>query len=329
VHRRSPLFLSAVMALTSLAATGVPAMGAAGSDTPEAAVNAVLDAIVARHWAALGPLVCPAERDAFLQQYDLTQAFGGDGVDARPLADTMAITIDGRDVHQVSDAGDRASVHVGGTLRITVGADAEHAFVVQTLKATGQPTDDASVQSYQGFLTDALAEYADLDVEARVDRQPDGRWLLCDDLSGDTADASPDASLDPNASPEPITDPLCGLMTVDELDALSPLVFVTATPTTDGCTYDSGTDASGSFYSVIVFLQDGELSFLKEVWTDGQDVQVAGKDAWATQTATWVDLGDRVLEIHPVLLGTDGAAQVDVIKLATDIGDIVVPRLPS
>jgi len=236
----------------------------------------------------------------------------------------MTLTIDGRDVHQVSVSGDTASVHVGGTLRIAVDTIAAHDWVVASLYAAGQPTDQESVDQFLGFLTASFQEGTPIDVNAEVDRGKNGQWLLCDDLSGD----SPDASFDPNASPEPITDPLCDLMTVQELDGLSPLVFTSASPTTDGCTYDSDHDASGSFYSVSVYLQDGQLSFLKEVWTDGKDVQVAGKDAWATQTATWVDLGDRVLAIQPVLLGSGDAEQVDAITLATAIGEIVVPRLP-
>jgi len=316
------VLLSAVLAVALTVMPGLATLVVRAADTPDGAVNAVLDTFISKQFDLLGPLVCEEKREEIIAEFDLRSLFGGEGVDAQPLVDAMTLSIDDRSVGVLSEDGDTASVQIGGTLRMVIDDAAARAWAKATLEAIGQPADDASIEAYMGFFT-LMVEGTPIDATVEVVRT-DGQWLMCDDLES----GEPEESYDPNATAPPAVNPLCGLMTVEELNTLSPLVFALVTPTDGGCTYDPDYEATGSFYSVSIYLQEGELSFLKEVWPDGQDLTIAGKEAWGTETATWVDIGDGIIAIQPVIFASGDDEQVDVIALATAIGEIIVPRLP-
>jgi hypothetical protein len=291
------------------------------ADTPVAAVDAVLDAIVAKDLEASAPLVCEEKRDEVVGAFDLATLYGASGPDAGTLVDALRLSIEGRAVTELSQVEDTASVQVEGTLVAGVDETTARAWVGRALQLAGQPTDDASVD---GFLADFLAVLAaGTDLTSTVDVvRRDGDWQLCDDLGPALADVS----FDPGASLAPPVDPLCDTMTVEELDAATGLAFVTATPFDHGCSWDS--DLAAEYYNVSIHLDQGDLAFIKEVWTGGRDLEVGGKPAWATRNGTWVDLGDGLLTIMPYLEGAPSTASLDPIAIAKTVGDIVVPRLP-
>ena len=71
MRRRTPLLLSAALAMTVSLMPGLAPLVARAADTPDGAVNAVLDAIVSKQWDAIGPLVCEAKREEVAAQFDL------------------------------------------------------------------------------------------------------------------------------------------------------------------------------------------------------------------------------------------------------------------
>ncbi len=314
--RRSSLLLSAMLVVSASLAAGLTAQAA---DTPEGAVDALLDTILAKDWDGLAPLVCEAKRDEVAAQFDLTQVYGGEGIDAGPLVDAMALRIDGRAVSLLSEVEGTASVQLRGTLHIAVDAAVAREWVRQSLEATGQPTDDTTVEQFLAFFLESMEEGSDLTSTVDVTREA-GDWRVCDDLVDD-----PGASFDPGASLPPPVDPLCDLMTPAELNAATGLLFVSATPYDGGCSWDS--DAADEYYNVSIYREDGDLEFIKQVWTDGQDVTIGGMPAWATPDGTWVDLGNGLLTIMPYLDGAASTASVDPVAFARTVGDIVVARL--
>lgn len=325
MRRRPSVLVSASLALALSILPGVASQAVRAADSPEGAVNAVLDLLVAKEFDQMGPLVCEERREEILESLDLAQSMGGDGVDAQPLVDAMTLSIEGRSVSTLSEEGDEASVELLGTLVVTFDEAAAREWVRAALEATGQPTDDASVDQYLRTLVDAFSSGVPIDTQADVVRV-DGEWLLCDDFQGED---DPDPSFDPDASFEPIENALCDLMTIEEINTLSPLVFATTVPTSDGCSWDSDFDATGAYYGLAIYLQEGTLSELAEVWGDGQELTIAGRPAWGNETATWVDIGDgELLAIQPVLFGAPDADQIDVVEFAAAAGEIVVPRLP-
>lgn len=321
MRRRSPLLLSAALVIACSLVPGLAPLVARAADTPDGAVNAVLDTIVSKQWDQIGPLVCEAKRDEVAAQFDLSAAFSGDGIDAAPLVDAMTLTIDDRAVTVLSELEDSASVEISGLLRITVDEAVAREWVRQTLGAAGQPTDDATIDQFMGFFLSSMDEGTDLTSTVDVIRE-NGGWLLCDDLEEDV----PDESFDPDASLPPAVGALCEFMTVEELNTATGLAFVSTTPFDGGCSWDS--DLSAEYYNVSLYQEDGELDFIKEVWTDGQELTIGGKPAWGTVNGTWVDLGDGLLTIMPYLDGAPSTESLDVIAFSQTIGDIVVPRIP-
>lgn len=319
--RRPSSLLSWATGLVVMVATALGPASASAADSPEGAANAVLDAFVAKQWDRLPPLVCEAKRDDVVGQLDLSLAFGGEGLDPAPLLAGLTIAIDGRKVTLVAEDGDRATVDIQGTQRITVEEAAAREWVRQTLAQIGQATDEAAVEEYLGYFLDSFQEPVDLATTADVVRQ-DGQWLLCDDL----VEYVPDETLDPLASIAPAVDPLCDTMTVEELNAASGLAFVSSSPLDGGCSWDSDLE-SEDYFNVSIYREDGELQFIKDVWTDGKDVTIAGKPAWVTDFGTWVQLEGGLLTIMPYLTGPSAEA-ITAIDLASRVGEIVVPRIP-
>jgi hypothetical protein len=233
----------------------------------------------------------------------------------------MTFTIDGRDVSLLSEEGDTASVQMSGTLRVTIDETLARDWMKSLLEEVGQPTDDATVDTFLAEMTADMAEGEDLTATVEVIRE-NGEWLVCDDLSGE----EPSETFDPGASLPPVEDALCDLMTIEEANTATGLSFVTTTPYSGGCSWDSDI-MSDDYYSVSIYREDGDLEFIKGVW-EGEDVTIGGRPAWTTDNGTWVDLGDGLLVVMPWLLSDGAQETIDGRDLAIKVGEIVVPRLP-
>ncbi|MFN8620994.1 MAG: hypothetical protein U0869_09655 [Chloroflexota bacterium] len=312
---------SVVLAVVAAASGALVPLAASAADTPEGAVNEVLDAYVAKQFDRIGPLVCDAHRDAIVGQLDLAQAFGDEGVDPAPLIDGLTIAIDGRSVRQASEDGDRAAVDVTGTVRISVDEAAARAWVGNTLTVLGQETSPAQVDEYLGYFVDSLEAPQDLTSTVSVVREG-GTWRLCDDLQGGQALGS----FDPGASPATAIDPLCDTMTIEELDAASGLAFTTATALDGGCSWDPDL-AAADYFNVSIYRANGDLQLVKDAWPAGADATIAGHAAWTSDMGTWVQLDDGLLTIMPYLTGST-VELISPVELALRVGELVVPRLP-
>jgi hypothetical protein len=312
--------VTAALAMVCSALMVMAPVAVRAADTPDGAVIAVLDTVVAKDWDGIAPLVCEEKREEVAETFNLESSFSSDGVDAGALVDAMSLSIPDRSVTVLSEVGDTATVEMAGTLMIAVDRDGARDWIRQTLEATEQPTDDATVEQYLDFFIASLEEGEDISATVDVVRE-NGAWLLCDDMIGE----DPGESFDPGASAPPVENPLCDLMTIEELNAATGLAFVSTSPYTDGCTWDSDFDTE--YYNVSVYREEGELDFIKQVWTDGQDLTIAGLPAWATDLGTWVDLGDGLLNILPYLEGAPSTEALDPIAFAQTVGEIVVPRL--
>ena len=310
------MLVSAGLALTMTVVPGLEPLVARGAGTPDGAVNALLDVVIAKQFDQIGPLVCESRRDELIAEFDLVRAFSSDGIDAQPLVDAMTLTVDGRDVSVVSEEGDDSTVHVDGTLRIAVDENAAKEWLRTSLEALGQSADDATIDQ---FLSSIMGRLGNIPVSSDVDVvREDGQWLVCDRLQGDLPGETFDAA-GGLAS--------CDLITADELNTLSAMVFAPPTLDAGWCSYNA-LDATNDFYSVILRLEDGDLESVKAAFPDGADATIAGLPAWGSSAATWVDIGDQLLVVQPLLMGAD-SAEVDPIAFAAAIANIAIPRLHS
>jgi hypothetical protein len=150
---------------------------------PVAAVNAFLDALVAKQWDRLPALACATKRAGVVEQ---SQLFGA--AELKPLVDAMTIEIADRDVTLgsaiVSGVPWRASivgalVDVAGQLSVQVPEDAVRALVV-ALGAAGASFDPGQVDEFMTGLPAYLRSMAIASPIAVMYRG--GGWLVCSDV---------------------------------------------------------------------------------------------------------------------------------------------------
>jgi hypothetical protein len=310
--RRSPLLVLALLIAGRLPGAG----GAAAAGTPVGAVDALLDAIVARDAAAIEAVACDGFGVTVADALDPIRGLGAaDGADGMALAAAVMLRIDDRAVAVVEEAADTATVSVAGRLHAAVDPEIARTWVAGRLEAAGQPTDEASVDASLDAFLAALAVGRDLATTADVVRT-DGDWRVCGGLSVATP-----------GEPTAVRADLCALASIDEIVAASGLPVTEAWASEDACTWADATATTEPF-SITVLLLDGELEPLQGVWKPGRDLEIAGQSTWATRNGTWVKLDDGLLAVLPTLEWSAATQDADPIAVAVGVAELLVPRLP-
>jgi len=151
---------------------GNVAAGPAGD--PVGAVNNIINAVEAKAMDKLGPLYCAAKRDELVGS-------SGAGAPADLLA---AMTIDFKDlkVEQKSIDGDKAVVHVAGSMVSTIdqakGEDAIRKMLAAAAPSGTQVTDAQVDQAMTAMANDQTLPI-DSDIEVVKEN---GGWLVCSSL---------------------------------------------------------------------------------------------------------------------------------------------------
>jgi hypothetical protein len=114
---------------------------------------------------------------------------------------------------------------------------------------------------------------------------------------------------DPGVSPgSASTDAVCPL-TLDELNELTGLRFVSTAPGPSNCTYDSDIAEDPYTLDIRVVAPDptaveqpeDRLLFVRILNPDGTDTSIGERPAWVSPDGVWVDIGDEVLVVQPIL----------------------------
>jgi hypothetical protein len=318
MKRRSSLLVALVLALSALGLSGpVAAQG-----SPADPVNGILDAMVAKQFDQLPDFVCEEYKAQVSERFDLGALLDQmpEGVDTQALVDALELSIEGRSVEIVSQEAESAVVRVAGSLVIDLDVQVAREFVRQVLEVMGQEATDEMIDMLLPELMSSLQQNNDLSDDVDVTLE-DGQWLVCEALGED----GPDETEGPTETFLPMGD-LCALVTIDELNSLDDtLQYANATAGLSDCTFAADLDVVEEYFTLSIRYEEGELDPLKDIFEGGQDVTIAGFPAYATETATWVDIGERLFTIQPVLLGTL-AESVDPIAYAAAVGELVVPR---
>jgi hypothetical protein len=134
-------------------------------------------------------------------------------------------------------------------------------------------------------------------------------------------------------SPSPAAGRLC-LVTIDELNALTGLSFVSMAAGDSNCTYDS--DPAADLYTIDIRIQppdptaleipEDSLIVTRMGYSNGRDITVGGFPAWLSPEGVWVDIGLDVLAIQPILLfATDPPAAETFLP---QVAELALSRLP-
>lgn len=138
-------------------------------------------------------------------------------------------------------------------------------------------------------------------------------------------------------SPRPggLIDAALCLVTVDELNELSGLHFVRTATGPLNCTYDS--DPTEDLYTLDLRLvppddtavappEDG-LQAARIWYPEGQDTTIGDLPAWESPDGVWVDVGDDLLVIQPILFFM--ADPPDPSAFLGPLAELAVSRLPG
>lgn len=120
---------------------------------------------------------------------------------------------------------------------------------------------------------------------------------------------APSAAQSPGPSPAASASGDACRVSLEELNELSGLRFVSTAGGPSNCFYDS--DPAEAFYTLELRIEppdptaveppeDG-LLVVRITYEDGRDTTVAGLPAWESPHGIWVDVGDDVLVVQPIL----------------------------
>jgi hypothetical protein len=305
MRRRHPVLLSAVVATAMAIGISLAPVASQAADTPEGAVNALIDTLLAKQFDAISGLVCEAQRDAAIAEFDLASQFGPT---AQQVVDAMTLSVDDRAVTKLTEEGDDATVQLGGTLRLAFDETAIRAWVVSQLEAAGQPTDDASVEAIMVNIRASAAEGQALDDVVQV-RRENGQWLVCDDF-----DDRPDD--------------LCALLPVEEINPLSPVAFEVPAPSRDTCLYTATVDGLYTApLTISLSYYESDLDEARTTFPEATDSTVADRPALVVPAdGVIVDVGERTLHVDAGGMTVHG---VDPVAFATSLAELLIPRLPQ
>ena len=177
--RRMLFLVPLVLALAACGGSGGSTTGgnaAAGpAGDPVGAVNNLINAMKAKAFDKMGPLVCAAKR------YEMTGALGS-GLPGG-LADAMSFDFKDMKVNQTSINGDSAVVHVEGSMVMSLdaakGKDAVRKMLEQSAPSGQTVTDEQVNQVVSGFGNgNTIPIKSDMQVV-----KENGGWVVCSSLS--------------------------------------------------------------------------------------------------------------------------------------------------
>ena len=218
------------------AASGVPNVTTSAQPTPAlpvyktapsanaaAAVNAALDALVAKKWSALPGLICADKRASLARMYDPAAETMYPREATRTLVNALTIGVANRSVTVTSHTPTSAVVKVGGTLTQEISDQALKDFG-SALAAAAKVTPDQAMLDGISTTLKASMDSIVLSPTAQVVVE-DGGWLLCSDplmTPGDQPTSGSPATPEPTPTsaivPTPAADPVAAVNAL--LDAL-------------------------------------------------------------------------------------------------------------
>jgi hypothetical protein len=182
--RRTVLGLSLLVAILAACTTSTGGGGGGGpAGDPVAAVNNVLNAIKAKNFSAIGPMLCTSKRDELLKDMNLPGSGASTapgGLDMQQFVDALTVTFENLSVTQDSNDGTKAVVTVKGTLKTTM--DRAKAKDIARQMFAGQSPGPSEQQLDQFADQMAAGQTTNLDNKVEVVKE-ENAWLVCSNPS--------------------------------------------------------------------------------------------------------------------------------------------------
>lgn len=121
---------------------------------------------------------------------------------------------------------------------------------------------------------------------------------------------------------------LCAALSLDQLNAMSPLSYDATEGGPGSCSY-TNSDFTRGLHFVSTNYSSGSLEDLKPIFTDGQDLTVAGLPAYYAVEQLWVDVDGGLLSVAAFIGGSPGSEDMDGLEYASGIATAVIAALPD
>jgi len=311
-----------------LLASLVLSVPVAAADSPEAAVNEFFDLAVAGEFSRIGEVVCAADQDALLEAFDFGGQLGLDAEDA--LASALTFEISDRSIEVIDQEGDTATVAVNALMTMSVPDDQieplVHAILEADLGPDDPPVSHDEVDFMLALMGSSFNQTQAIEQEATVVRK-EGRWLVCGGLV-DEPESVP--GFEPTVSTVS-TEGLCGIVTPDELSALSSLAYDSATGFGEFCSFYTS-DFEDYHTTAVSLSPNFDVAEMASIYGAEQETEVAGARAFASDPELgtqqlFTQVGEDVLEVS---VDIDYAVDdVDWLTQASLITELLMPRLPA
>lgn len=314
-RRSSGIPVAIVLSLASLG-LGLPAVAA---DSPEAAVNELLDAVSSGDLTSLETVVCEAEREAVREMFDFGAQLGL--ATGETPTQPLVFDISDRSTELLDQDEDSAMVRVTGTLTVDVDEEQLRDLVRAMLEADRGPDDppisDEDLDFMIPLFSSTFSSGQALDEEITLVLE-DGGWLVCGGLG--------EATEDPDEFPAAVSfDGLCGLVSVDQMSSLSALEYDSSSGFETFCTYSLS--SYEAYHTATVSLDQGYgLEDFQALFGAGEETTVSGNPAFRSGDQLFVQVADDVLQVS-LYLGEEPAPDVDTGTLASQIAELFIPVL--
>ena len=171
--------VAAVLIVSLVGCSG--GLGGGSQSDPAGAVKSAMDAAQSGGLAKLADYTCAAKKNDFASLFGGTGTTGGLGalgLTADDIAGAMKMEFKDIQTTETSKSGNNATVHVKGTMTITMDPTKMRDLMKKVMQAQGQPVDDATLNGIMTSMAGSMTTSQALDEDVAV-VQENGKWVLC------------------------------------------------------------------------------------------------------------------------------------------------------
>ena len=171
--------IAAVLIVSLVGCSG--GLGGGSQSDPASAVKSAMDAAQSGGIAKLADYTCAAKKGDIASLFGgagTTGGLGALGLTADDIAGAMKMEFKDIQTTETSKSGNNATVHIKGTMTITMDPTKMRDLMKKVLQAQGQPADDVTLNAMMAGLAASPTTSQPLDEDVAV-VQENGKWVLC------------------------------------------------------------------------------------------------------------------------------------------------------
>ena len=173
------LLIVGFLLILVLAACG----GGGGGDEPVDVAKNVMQAMGKMDFDEASKYFCEARKsdldDALVSGFEELEAMG---MDPDELLDAFILELSDMKYEEKSKDGDKAVVHVTGSMKLDFNSDKLKDFFKKAAEAAGETVTDEELDFIVEMIASSAAQEEDLDEDLELIKE-DGKWVVCDDLA--------------------------------------------------------------------------------------------------------------------------------------------------